>query len=330
MYLKLAVRNARRSVMDYLLYMVTMIVLLSIIYISNCIALWGSMQAKFQTATLPLLIVLIMVFLMSYINNFMIKQRAKEFATYLLLGMKKEKLAAMFACEIAIIGLICFAAGILLGILSYDFCFCYLGGLGDEGFSAEIIRKSILYSFGYFCIIELLSMFRMRQTVYKLQISQLMKEQRRNQPLNVRRKTFWLCLFAVSISASWIMVCGIVFLPDDIGYPFISIISIPIVGCVLAFYKWLYAVLSSIRIKAPASLYEGNRLYWIAEMTSGSKTSAALNSIFSLCLLSAASSFLFGAILLRGDIRVFSETAQKWMAFLQMSICIILDRKSVV
>lgn len=323
MYLKLAVRNARRSVMDYLLYMVTMIVLLSIIYISNCIALWGNIQAKFQTASLPLLIVLIMVFLMSYINNFMIKQRAKEFATYLLLGMKKEKLAAMFACEIAVIGLICFAAGILLGILSYDFCFCYLGGLGDEGFSAEIIGKSILYSFGYFCIIELLSMFRMRQTVYKLQISQLMKEQRRNQPLNIRRKTFWLCLFAVSISASWIMVCGIVFLPDDIGYPFISIISIPIVGCVLAFYKWLYAVLSSIRIKAPASLYEGNRLYWIAEMTSGSKTSAALNSIFSLCLLSAASSFLFGAILLRGDIRVFTETAQKWMAFLQMSICII-------
>lgn len=170
MYLKLAVRNARRSVMDYLLYMVTMIVLLSIIYISNCIALWGNIQAKFQTASLPLLIVLIMVFLMSYINNFMIKQRAKEFATYLLLGMKKEKLAAMFACEIAVIGLICFAAGILLGILSYDFCFCYLGGLGDEGFSAEIIGKSILYSFGYFCIIELLSMFRMRQTVYKLSL----------------------------------------------------------------------------------------------------------------------------------------------------------------
>ncbi|MFR9064438.1 MAG: hypothetical protein ACLVJO_12130 [[Clostridium] scindens] len=46
MYLKLAVRNARRSVMDYLLYMVTMIVLLSIIYISNCIALWGNIQAN--------------------------------------------------------------------------------------------------------------------------------------------------------------------------------------------------------------------------------------------------------------------------------------------
>ena len=97
MYLKLAVRNARRSVMDYLLYMVTMIVLLSIICISNCIALWGNIQAKFQTASLPLLMVLIMVFLMSYINNFMVKQRAKEFATYLLLGMKKRE-AGCYVC----------------------------------------------------------------------------------------------------------------------------------------------------------------------------------------------------------------------------------------
>lgn len=323
MYLKLAIRNARRSVMDYLLYLVTMIVLLSIICISNCITLWGNMQANFQTASLPFLIVLIMVILISYINHFMVRQRAKEFATYLLLGMKKEKLSAMFACETIVMAVICFIAGVSLGLLLYVFCFCYLGGLGSGGFSLEIMGKSILYSFGYFCMMELLSMFHMRQTIYKLQISQLMNEKRRNQPLNERGKTFWLCLFVVSISASWIMVCAIAFLPDTIGFPIISVISIPVICCVFSFYKWLYALLSSARIKSPAGLYEGNRLYWIAEMTSGAKTSAVLNTVFSLCLLFAASSFLFGTILLGGDIQVYSDTSQKWMAFLQISICII-------
>ena len=86
MYLKLAMRNARRSAMDYLLYITTMIILLSIIFVSNYISIWGNVLANFQTASLPLLIVLIMTFLMSYINNFMVKQRSKEFATYLLIG----------------------------------------------------------------------------------------------------------------------------------------------------------------------------------------------------------------------------------------------------
>jgi hypothetical protein len=39
------------------------------------------MQAGFQTIALPLLIVVIMVVLVNYINIFIVKQRAKEFAS---------------------------------------------------------------------------------------------------------------------------------------------------------------------------------------------------------------------------------------------------------
>ena len=39
----------------------------------------------------------------------MVKQRSKEFATYLLLGMKKTTLFFLFACEIVLIGIVCFA-----------------------------------------------------------------------------------------------------------------------------------------------------------------------------------------------------------------------------
>ena len=61
MYLKLAIRNAKRSMLDYVLYIVSMILLTSVICLSNCIANWGDMQAGFQTMALPLLIVVIMV-----------------------------------------------------------------------------------------------------------------------------------------------------------------------------------------------------------------------------------------------------------------------------
>lgn len=47
-----------------------------------------------------------------YINTFMIKQRAKEFATYSLFGMDKNKLSVMYIGEISMIGTICVALGV--------------------------------------------------------------------------------------------------------------------------------------------------------------------------------------------------------------------------
>lgn len=58
MYLKLAFRNTKRSIFNYLLYVSSMVMLTSIIFLSNSIADWGDMQAGFQTMAFPLLIVI--------------------------------------------------------------------------------------------------------------------------------------------------------------------------------------------------------------------------------------------------------------------------------
>lgn len=92
MYLKLAFRNAKRSITNYLLYITTMIILVAIMTVSNGIAITGKAQG-FQTVSLPLLITLILVILAGYINSFMLKERAKEFANYLLLGMERNNLS---------------------------------------------------------------------------------------------------------------------------------------------------------------------------------------------------------------------------------------------
>ena len=60
MYLKLALRNAKRSIFDYILYIFSMVMLTSIICLSTSIANWGDVQAGFQTMALPLLIAIIM------------------------------------------------------------------------------------------------------------------------------------------------------------------------------------------------------------------------------------------------------------------------------
>ncbi len=323
MYLKLAFRNAKKSMIDYLLYILSVILLLSFIFASNFIANLGHMQAGFQTIALPLVIVLIMIILVNYMNFFLIRQRAKEFATYLLLGMEKNRLAWMYLCELWIISLLCFALSILVGLFGCRiFLNSLLRGIATRTV-APIILKSIVQTAIYFIIVEMVSIVCMKKKIYCLQINQLMHEKKRNQPFHANRKGVWGWITIGSFLCFWILVCFITFMSEAIANFSISIVSVPMLCSIIAFYKWAYAVLSSKRLAKSDNLYVGNRLYWIAEMTTNANTNAILNAIFCTCLLFSAASFIFGTILLNDDIHIWSVEQQQWMGFLQISICVI-------
>lgn len=198
MYAKLALRNAKRSIFNYLLYITTMTILIAVMYVSNGIAIWGNVQAGFQTASLPLLIFVIMVALVNYINTFMMKQRAKEFANYLLLGMEKRKLSQMFLLEFCVIGIMCFILGGLIGTTAYFMFFSNALHAAEIKLTQTI--QTVLQTFFLFCIVEILSAIRMRRKIYKLQISELMNENRRNQSLGGSLVCFvilYICYFEV-------------------------------------------------------------------------------------------------------------------------------------
>ncbi len=323
MYLKLALRNAKRSMFDYILYIVSMIALTSVICLSNCIANWGDMQAGFQTMALPLLIVLIMVALVNYINIFIVKQRAKEFATYMLLGMEKNKLSAVFLCELLLIGLICFLFAAALGVGIFSICcFTILQGAGEQSI-LQIILKSILQTFAYFCCVEVLSILFMKRKIYKLQIVQLMSEKQRNQSLRSDKKPFWGWILVISYSCYVALLLGISFMTDELMTISISFISLPMLLCVFSFYKWLYASISFLRLSRADALYHGNRLYRIAQMTTSSKTSANIDTVFCICIIFSAVSFVFGTLSFNSHIHIFEQAEQQWMGFLQIGICII-------
>ena len=323
MYLKLALRNAKRSIFDYLMYIFTMVILTSIICISNCIANWGEMRAGFQTVSLPLLIVIIMTVLANYINTFIVRQRAKEFATYMLLGMEKEKLSLMFLFELSLIGMVCFLLGAVLGAGIYFAYFCVL--LQDEGskLAVGIIAKSILQTFGYFLIVEVLSIISIKRKVYKMQIIRLMQEKRRGRPMRADGKTFWGFMFGISFGSYVLLLSGISFMPKEVMSAAISVIAIPMLLCVFSFYKWVYAFLTSVRLARMNYLYQGSLLYRIAELTTGTGISAGINTVFSSCLIFSTGSFVFGMLLMHKDISVFKQNGQQWMGFLQIGICII-------
>ena len=91
MYLKLSIRNARRSFINYLLYVVTMTVLLAVIEVSNCITIIGEL-AGFQVISLPLLIAAIQIVLVGYIDLFSAKAAGKRICKLFIIGYGKKEI----------------------------------------------------------------------------------------------------------------------------------------------------------------------------------------------------------------------------------------------
>lgn len=322
MYFKLSIRNAKRSIVNYLLYITTMTILLSIMEVSNCIAIVGK-QVGFQTISLPILITLLLVILVGYIDSFMLKQRAKEFANYLLLGMEKRKLSFMFLCEFLIIGIACFIAGVLIGFGIYA-ALCIAVLHKENEMNISLFRWSILQTFFYFCLVECLGAFRKKNIIDKLQIRELICEKDRNQKIsNSNTYKKWGIVFIIDLVCLIGLLCAIVFLPKYIAFPILSIIAIPLLSSIFIFYKWLFGYLYAIRQEQPNSLYHKNRLYMIGQITSSLKTSAVINIILCICLLFSAMSFFCGVIMLQPSVNLFNTDSQQWMGVLQISLCLI-------
>jgi len=322
MYLKLSIRNARRSFINYLLYVAAMTVLLAIIEISNCIAIIGEL-AGFQVISLPLLIAAIQIVLVGYIDFFLLKQRAKEFASYLLLGMEKKRLTRLFLWEVLLIGFCCYIAGTTIGFSIYGLWYFRdpLHGIKHCGF---LYGRSMFYTFLFFGLIETVCSFRLRGRLNKLQIKELMYERNRNQGIkNIGSYKKWSIVFFLCFVCLIGCVCGIVFLPEVyIVYP-VSVVAIPLLVSVFAFYKWVFGYLYAYRRMDPVQIYQKDRLYIAANMTSNFKTAAMVNAVFCICFLFSGCSFVTGMLMLQPEIQLFNTAMRQWMGTSQISICIV-------
>lgn len=106
MYAKMILRNIKRSRKDYLIYMVTLIFCVGLFYAFMALSSRyynPSLGEEFTFSsvrgdmTLPILaITAILLFLIKYVNDYMIKRKQKEFAIQTILGMEQKTTAKLF------------------------------------------------------------------------------------------------------------------------------------------------------------------------------------------------------------------------------------------
>jgi len=110
----LARRNIKRSAKDYVIYFITIIFIVMIMY--SFLALGFSADIISISENMPIfttyiialsvIVTLISSFIVSYAVGFMLKQRKKEFAIYELLGMEVGAIQKLFLIENAVIGVL--------------------------------------------------------------------------------------------------------------------------------------------------------------------------------------------------------------------------------
>lgn len=131
MYTKLIFRNVRRSFRDYLIYLVTMTICVTLFYAFLSISssfYHPSLGTEYDISMLGdgmkmaiLAITLLLLFLIRYVNGYMLRRRQKEFAIQAVMGMEQRTLGWLFFAETFLMGMAAIAAGILLGSLCSQF-----------------------------------------------------------------------------------------------------------------------------------------------------------------------------------------------------------------
>ena len=212
MLCKLAWGNVRRAGRDYLVYLLTLTLGVTVFYAFNTISkqldiagidedglaqVMGSMLGD-----LTYFLAGVMAFLMVYANNFIMKRRKKEFGLYQVLGMGRGRVATIMALETVIVSVGAFVAGIMLGVGLSQLMTFFTASL----FKTQIANFHFFFSVHAFnltlaCMLVMfvLTLLLNLRAVRRTKLIELMGAERRNETIKTRNPWIAIAIFAVGV-----------------------------------------------------------------------------------------------------------------------------------
>lgn len=213
MLCKLAWGNVRRAGRDYLVYLLTLTLGVTVFYAFNTISMqvdiagidekglaqiMGSMLGD-----LTYFLAGVMAFLMVYANNFIMKRRKKEFGLYQVLGMGRGRVATIMALETVIVSVVAFVAGIVLGVGLSQLMTFFTASLFKTQianfhffFSVHAFNLTLACMLVMFVLTLLLNLHAVRRT----KLIELMGAERRNESIKTRNPWIAIAIFAVGVA----------------------------------------------------------------------------------------------------------------------------------
>lgn len=221
MYAKLVFRNAKRSVKDYLIYIMTMTICVTLFYsflsISsryykpdigseyNFTILSDGMKAAICIITLFLL------FLIHFVNHYMLRRKQREFAIQSIMGMEQKTVGRLFFAETFMMGILSITIGIFLGVFCSQFITALL--LTTYGKSYELswtlFPDTVLLTIGFFIFSFLIVGIFNTRTIRKTKIIDMLAAEKENDP--ALKKSYWIAAVILLFEGFtvWMLVEGV-------------------------------------------------------------------------------------------------------------------------
>ncbi|MCI6093155.1 ABC transporter permease [bacterium] len=226
MLFKMSVKNIRKSIKDYTIYFLTLILGVAIFYMFNSL---DSQEAMLVVNSSTRQIVKLMVgminyvsvfvavilgFLIVYANNFLIKRRKREFGLYMTLGMGKRQISGILLGETFLIGLISLVVGLVIGVFGSQLMSILVAKL----FQADMSEYQFVFSeaacwktCAYFGVMYAASMVLNIVIISRYKLIDLISAEKKNEKVRMKNPVICVLVFlaaAVTLGTAYYMVTG--------------------------------------------------------------------------------------------------------------------------
>ena len=304
MILKLAYRNMKRFAGDYQIYLLTLIVISALLYAFDSL-FWirglGRFEQENQMMAVMIglatgFVVIITAWLIYYIIRFMMERRSREFGIYLLIGMKKRKVAGLYMQENALLGGAAFLVGSLLGVFVQQVLIAVIDAMIRVPYTFRLSWDYRIFLVAFACYggCYLLAFLRCGWKFRKQNINDLMMQDRRNEEVTEEHERWKRILLPVTI-VFLVVFWGIFTKLRTTGELVLFLIGL--VVTVYLFYAGVSAwIICYVRAHGKG-IYRGQRLFLLRQFASKVRTMqftmGTLTALFTLALLGASMAFMF-------------------------------------
>ena len=214
MLCKLAWGNVRRASRDYLIYLLTLALGVTVFYAFNTISLQVDI-AGIKTAGmreimsellsgLTIFLAAVMGFLMVYANNFIMKRRKREFGLYQVLGMTRGQVARIMAYETFIVSGAALVLGIICGIALSQLMVFFTASLFKtqiSNFHFFISPSALVITIECLVAIFVVTLLFNLRVVARVKLVDLMGAERRHESIKTRNPLLSgiICLIGLAL-----------------------------------------------------------------------------------------------------------------------------------
>ncbi len=211
MYAKLFRNNIKKALRDYVIYFFTLVISSTLFFAflsltsryNDILGGDGNYSlALFQNTIryAVLAISVIFVALIRYINNYMLKQRSREFSVYMILGMEQSTVAKHFFGETFVFGMAAVAAGCFVGTILSGIVTTFVmrtitaAASFRLGFYSDTILVTLLFFAATFLLVGAWNVRR----IYKIKLIDLLNEKKTNEGQG-KKKRYYIISFVIAV-----------------------------------------------------------------------------------------------------------------------------------